>query len=285
MCLGLWFSPDSSDAFANWAKDAALLLEFHNRLGVNYFKLDGIKVRTKEGERNLHRFMQRVIEESAGAVVFDLDVTAEVRPGYFACLDTGPCFVENRYTDWRRYWPWATLRTLWTLSKAVDPVRLRMEFLNSARNQDKYANDPLAPGEHSPAYLFATTMAASPLGWFEVSGLSEAYVEEAAPLVAAWKQHREAWQGGTLWPIGDAPDGSAWTGFLSLGSKRASGYVLVFRELHPAAQWTFALPPQVDGDWRAEILAGQGTIEAADAQARVTLTEPRRFLWARIERA
>lgn len=285
MRLGLWFGPDSANDFANWEKDAAVLLDFHRRLGVDYFKLDGIKVRSKQGERNLDRFIRRVLDESEGAVVFDLDVTAEVRPGYWGCIDIGPCFVENRYTDWRRYWPWATLRTLWTLAHSVDPARLRIEFLNNARNQDKYAGDPLAPAEYSPAYLFATTLPASPLGWFEVSGLSPQYVEAVAELASIWRQHRPAWHAGTTWPIGDAPDGASWTGFLSLAPDERSGYLLAFRELHPSDTCRFALPPQSYGDWQVEILAGEGEVDVAGGAAQAVLRAPRSFVWARIERA
>ena len=74
-----------------------------------------------------------MLRESKGKVVFDLDVTAEIRPGYFGVPDAGPIFVENRYTDFHRYWPHQTLRNLWKLAQYVDPLRLRMEFLNNTR--------------------------------------------------------------------------------------------------------------------------------------------------------
>ena len=54
-----------------------------------------------------------MLQESGGRVVFDLDVTAEIRPGYFGVPDVGPIFIENRYTDFHRYWPHqGTLRNL-----------------------------------------------------------------------------------------------------------------------------------------------------------------------------
>jgi Ni,Fe-hydrogenase I cytochrome b subunit len=74
------------------------------------------------------------------------------------------------------------LRNLWKLAHYIDPLRLRMEFLNNTRNTDQYANDPLAPATYSPAYLFAITMIASPLGWFEVSNLPARYFEEASSI-------------------------------------------------------------------------------------------------------
>jgi alpha-galactosidase len=53
-----------------------------------------------------------VLHESQGRITLDLDVTAEVRPGYFSRMDTGRIFVENRCTDWRSYWPHHTLRNV-----------------------------------------------------------------------------------------------------------------------------------------------------------------------------
>jgi alpha-galactosidase len=83
---------------------------------------------------NQRAMFDRMLEGSDGNMVFDLDVTAEIRPGYFGLPDIGPLFVENRYTDFHRYWPHKTLRNLWELSLVVDPVRLRMELLNNTRN-------------------------------------------------------------------------------------------------------------------------------------------------------
>ena len=65
-----------------------------------------------------------MLKGSDGRVVFDLDVTAERRPGYFGLPEIGPVFVENRYTDWGKYWPHQTLRQFWALADVVDPARL-----------------------------------------------------------------------------------------------------------------------------------------------------------------
>jgi 3-deoxy-D-manno-octulosonic-acid transferase len=42
---------------------------------------------------SVRRFFDRVLQESKGRVVFDLDVTAEIRPGYFGAPDAGVIFV------------------------------------------------------------------------------------------------------------------------------------------------------------------------------------------------
>jgi alpha-galactosidase len=285
MRFGLWFAPDSADDFARWREDADRLLALHREHGVDFFKIDGVKLRTRRGERNLRAFFDRVLQESGGRVVFDNDVTAETRPGYWGLMDAGPLFVENRYTDWRRYWPHATLRNLWRLAHYIDPVRLRMEWLNLARNVEKYADDPLAPAAYRPDYLFATVMFSSPLGWFEVSQLPEAYFAEAAPLIAAWKQHREAIFAGTILPIGDAPDGTSWTGFASVAPDRRSAYVLLFRETNEEKTCTFRLPllaPDA-APVHVERLIGEGEAELlADRRLLVAIPHARRFMFARV---
>jgi alpha-galactosidase len=260
MEFGLWFAPDSANDFENWLKDADCILGYFHSLGVRYFKIDGVIAVTRKGERNLRRFFDRVLDESDGKVVFDLDVTANIRPGYFGMINVGPIFVENRYTDWFNYWPHRTLRNFWQLARWIDPVRLRMEFLNNARNAALYGEDPLAPSAYSPACLFATVLFSSPLGWFETTGLDERFVSEVAELIDIRRAHRDALFSGSILPVGSVPDGVAWTGFLSLGIDDASVYALVFRELASDAEWIFSLDGISDRKVESvEVLAGKGT--------------------------
>lgn len=282
MQFGLWFGPDSVDDFKNWEKDAETILDFHHRLGVNYIKIDGVKARTKTSEQNLLRFFNRVLEGSDGKVVFDLDVTAEIRPGYFGMMHVGPLFVENRYTDFRRYWPHQTLRNVWKLSRWVDPMRLRMEFLNSARNTDKYEGDPLAPQCYASDYLFATVMMTNPLGWFEVSNLSDDYVAKVAALAGVWKTHRAEMARGRVHPIGDAPDGTAWTGFASVNEKRDAGYLLIFRELSDRTSWRLELPMFSTDSFNVDVLAGEGSASLSDGVLAVDIPNAQRYLFARV---
>jgi alpha-galactosidase len=278
MSFGLWFGPDSADDFANWRKDADQILDFHRTLGIRYIKIDGVKAPTAASEQNLRRFFDRVQEESKGAVSFDLDVTAEIRPGYFGMINVGPLFVENRYTDWHRYWPHMTLRNLWKLAQYVDPLRLRMEFLNNTRNAQQYAGDPLAPSEYSPSYLFATVMMANPLGWFEVSNLPQRYFDELPPLIARWKQERPRMWSGNIIPIGSAPDGVAWTGFVS-----TAGYALLFREASASGEFDFDLPMFSGKEYTATVLGGEGAISLSGGRLHARIPSARQFLWARLD--
>jgi alpha-galactosidase len=281
MNIGLWFAPDSWNDFSNWRKDADRILEIFTTLGVEHFKVDGVNAKTEFGLCNLQSFFKTVLDGSQGKVVFDLDITAGLRPGYFGSMVQGPLFVENRYTDWHNYWPHQTLRNLWKLSRWVDPRRLRMEFLNNTRNVEQYADDPLAPSRYTPATLFATVMFSNPLGWFETSNLPSAYRESVAELVRIWKTHREALFGGTILPIGKEPDGYSCTGFLSLSESHEYGYVLIFRELCPNDQISVKLPGIGLGECTWEVLASEGTIESRGDMLCVNIPKPLGFLFAR----
>jgi alpha-galactosidase len=285
MKLGLWFAPDSEDSNAHWERDADLILGMYQKLGIRYVKIDAVEIADRKAEENLRRFYDKVLGQTKGEVAFDIDATAGLRPGFFGTPHAGPIYVENRYTDWQNYWPHLTLRNLWELSRYVDPLRLRMEFLNNSRNTAKYGDDPLAPSTYPPDYLFASVMAANPLGFFEVSHLPKEFVVSVSKLVAVWKQERERWYSGKMIPIGDVPDGRSWTGFASVGAGAREGYILVFREWNEQAQTSIPLPMFAPGAHRLTPLAGTGTAALKDGKLTVTIPEARRYLWLKVSPA
>lgn len=283
MKFGLWFGPDAENDMENWEHDAEVLLGAFEKEGVEYVKIDAVEMKSPAAEENLHKFYGKVLKETDGRVVFDADATAGLRPGYYGTNNVGPIFLENRYTDWRTYWPHHTLRNLWTLGPYVDPVRLRMEFLNNAHNADKYEKgDPLAPAQYPPDTLFATVMFASPLGWFEVSSLPENYFETIPPLVAAWKKEREAIFSGHIIPIGAAPDGNAWTGFSSVSKDGKSARVVVFRELNLDSTWSTELPLLAPKDATVTVLGGKGSASFENGILTTTVPETLQYLFLRI---
>lgn len=279
--LGLWYAPDSADDFANWQRDADQVLALHRALDVRQVKIDGVKAHSKRAEGNLHRFLDAVLAGSGGAVAFDLDVTAETRPGYFGAVQAGPLFVENRYSDWHRWWPHATLRNLWQLAWHVPPQRLRIEFLNPRRHRQLYQGDPLAPDQWPLDYPFATTLVANPLAWCEVSQLDVDMGAALAVLARTWKRHRAELHAGTILPVGECPDGTRWTGFCSAGSGHA--HVLCFREFNTVGSWSYELPIPA-GEWTVQPIAGAGSAQWSDGRLHVDMREPRRWAWFRLER-
>ncbi|MFH1377590.1 MAG: alpha-galactosidase [Planctomycetota bacterium] len=229
--LCLWFNPSSDDEYANWRKDADSLISLNREYGIRTFKIDGVWLKSARATENFRRFLDAVRDATANDVVFNLDVTAGRRWGYHHVgIEYGNIFLENRYTDWGNYYPHRTLRNLWQLSKFIPPQSLQIEFLNIWRNESKYpADDPLAPSRIPFDYCFAIAMPAQPLAWFEASNLPP-HAFEIAPLIHAYRNIMHDVHSGMIFPIGDEPDGTSWTGFQSL--KDNGGYLFIYRELN-----------------------------------------------------
>ncbi|MCQ2431799.1 MAG: hypothetical protein MJ175_04260, partial [Clostridia bacterium] len=215
VALGLWFSPDASLDYANWKKDAEVLSGFYRTYGIRHFKMDGIDIVSKEGERNLLRLCYKVMMESEGRASFQMDLTAERRLGYFYEKGLGSLFVENRYTDWGNYYPHNTLRNLWQLSHYIPAQRLQFEVLNLHRNEQNYKDDVLAPSGYPIDYVFASVMAANPLIWMEMQHLPEEDVRLLKGLVEVYRQHRDDFV--EVMPMGECPSGFSLTGFYIRG--------------------------------------------------------------------
>ena len=273
MKFGLWFGPDSSNDAANWNKDADFLLSLHRDLGVDYFKFDSMHTPTPLALSRQAMLMDRLMDESDGRITIDLDVTAGRRPGYFAFPRIGPVFVENRYireNDVRLWWPHRTLRNLWGLAHVVDPVRLRMEVLNPERKSGLYPNgDPLTPICWPRDAIFAISMYSSPLGWFEIQNLSQETVAAWKPLIAQWKRERDAIHDGYIYPVGSAPDGLAWTGFVSAAKDGSAGTALLFRELDASEEFSLPLPDYLNVEGLEPIvIGGRGEVKLHDVGVR-----------------
>ena len=238
--LCLWFSPSVQDDFADWEKDVAALNRLFDDYGIRTFKIDGLKITSKLGEERVRSIYDSVLGHTRGRAVFNLDVTAGRRGGYFSYNEYGNIFLENRYTDWRNYYPYWTLRNLWMVSKYVPPERLQIEFLNNARNSEKYEGDIFAPSNYDLGYLFAITMAAQPLAWMELTSLSDGQLEILEPLVRRYLKFSADFHKGIILPIGDEPSGGSWTGFQSALSP-SSGYVVVYREMNGSPDAKIAL--------------------------------------------
>ncbi|MVM36688.1 alpha-galactosidase [Spirosoma sp. HMF3257] len=233
--LGLWFSPSIDSSFKHWDKDSQTLIGLYKQYGIRTFKIDLVQINDKTAEVNFRKFLDTVLAATNYEVIFNMDVTAGRRNGYHFMNEYGNLFLENRYTDWTNYYPYWTLRNLWNLSKYVPPQNLQIEFLNKWRNADKYpVGDRFAPANYSFDYLFAITMMAQPLAWFEATGLpAEAF--QTAKLIQTYRTNQTQIHAGNIFPIGDEPSGKGWTGFQSVVTDK-EGFLLIFREDSPEAQ-------------------------------------------------
>lgn len=278
--LCLWFNPSADDSYAHWRDDAAALIRLHREHGIRTFKIDGVEIPDKRAERNLRRMLETVLEATGNRAVFNLDVTAGRRFGYFDFTEYGNKFLENRYTDWSNYYPHWTLRNLWMLSRYVPPRTLQVEFLNKWRRPGKYpADDPLAPHRVPFDYCFAVAMAAQPLAWFEAGGLPEEAFAIAG-LVRTYRAHQNAFHAGTVLPIGESPNGVGWTGFQSCALP--AGYFLVFREWNERPEAALAGWVRPGTGLTCTHLAGHGADfeTVADAEGRIRFNLPAPFTFA-----
>ncbi len=238
--VGLWFNPSKDNSYVNWQKDAAVLIGMYQTYGIRTFKIDGVDMLDKQADRNMRAMLDAVVQATNGDVVFNLDITAGHRWGYHHGNEYGNLFLENRYTDAYNYYPHWTLRNLWMLARYLPAQSLQIEFLNKWRNPDKYpAGDPLAPSRVPFDYCFAITMMAQPLGWFEAAYLPEEAFS-VAPLITEYRRQQERIHSGQIFPIGEEPSGTGWTGFQSIIDNQ-HGYLLVFRELNDQAQASLAV--------------------------------------------
>jgi len=230
--MGLWFSPDSTNDYANWRKDADTVLGHWRDNRITHFKVDGVNIASKKGERNYLRFVEAVYRESGNKVNLNQDITAQVRLGSLYFRQYGNLFVENRYTDSTAYYPHRTLKNLWNMCRYLPGPKMQYELLNPRRNDHFYpADDPFRPNMYSEDYLFASVMFASPLVWMEMCHLSEKDTEDLRKIVQVWRAHRSDIAKCDICPIGAEPDGMSMTGLMADGG--SFGYLLAFREDTP----------------------------------------------------
>ncbi len=278
--LGLWFNPSVQNDFRDWEKDAEAVLTLYREYGIKVFKIDGLTINNKQGEINLRKFFDTVVEASNGDILFNLDATASRRGGYHLFNEYGNIFLENRYTDWQNYFPYRTLRNLWQLSRYVPAEHIQIEFLNKWRNAEKYGDDIFAPIHYDFSYLFATTMAAQPLAWMEAHNLPEEAFEISA-LIKDYRRVSADFHKGIILPVGDEPSGRSWTGFQSISSD-TEGYLLVYRELNPSEKTTLKTYLPEGASVRMERILGSGkeriiSRTGVDGAIRISLPEMNSF--------
>lgn len=267
--IGLWFSPDCTHSYANWRRDAETILDLYRRYDVCYFKLDGIHLKDKKGDRNLRRMVEMVRYESEGAVDFNFDITAQVRWGYFYQKQYGKLFLENRYTDWGNYFPHDTLRNLWEISRYVPAQRLQIEVLNPRRNKERYENDPFAPDLYSIDYLFGIAMVANPLLWMEMSHLEQSDKECLRKVMSCYQKYRSKLQKAVVSPIGEKPSGMSVTGFSA--ELKKEGFLLLFRENTEKNQFFYNQRSKIN------ILYGDVKTEDTEKGILITISQKRGF--------
>ncbi|MFS4417249.1 hypothetical protein [Maribacter sp. 2307ULW6-5] len=163
----------------------------------------------------------------------------------------------------------SALRNLWMLSAYVPADRLQIEFLNNARNAQKYPeNDDLAPANVPLEYTSALTLPAQPLAWMELSGLS--HYGTLKTQLAAYQKVKSDFHRNTVLPVGGEPSGSSWTGFAVYG-KDAPKYLMVFREKALENEMQLSLPLWPPGASLTPVFGGDISVETKTEGGRTAL--------------
>ena len=250
--LSLWFAPDVNRHYQTWREQRDLLLQFHHEYGIELFKIDAVKLRTKAAEENLTALLTGVMAGSNNKIRFNMDVTNGRRMGYFASLRFGDIFVENRYVragipqNVKTYVPWRVLRNLWHLAHYLPATRLQFEFPNRYKSFFKTEKDVLTAFEMRECrddYLAAIPMMAAPLCWAEPSNLPARARKVIERTLALHRRLFKELPDADILPIGAEPNGKSWTGFQAISSAEPqTSFLLIFREDTPESTGELHLP-------------------------------------------
>ena len=229
--LGLWFSLDKPNNYANWEKDADLILNLYKEFNVEYIKIDGLVISNPICENNIYNFVKKVKLESNEKLKLNMDITASRRFGYYIHPEVSTLFVENRYLNSTTYYPHTTLRGLWNLSKLFPTNRFQFEVVNNGLYDEKYNGDVLRPSVYPIDYLFASVMISNPLMWCELSSLTVKSVEKLKSIISVYKGIRDDFTNAFITPMGDKPNGLKETGFLVEAQNGTTYAICLFEPL------------------------------------------------------
>ncbi len=239
--LALWVAPTFTREYRDWREFSDMLYGFYEQFNIKIFKIDSVRLRSREAYENFHNMIHSLRERSGGDIVFNFDTTNGQRTGYFTFLEYGNVFLENRYVN--RQWglgyhPESTLHNIWQLSRYSRLQKFQVEVPDPGRiNRDFYVNSEIhrsAPDVYPPEYWAAVAMFANPLLWLGASELSPETMFVYRRIIDLHLAHRDEIFKGIICPIGDQPDGKSITGFQSRNGD--SGYVIVYRELDAPAE-------------------------------------------------
>ena len=272
----LWFAPSENVEYRDWRSSAERLWKLHRKFGINCFKIDGVRLRTLEAERNLRSLFEYLRKKSKGKIFFNLDVTTGQRFGYFQFLEFGNIFLEHRYLFTREnnsYHPEKTLRALWLLAKYTRPQSLQIEvpypkdYLVHASSDDPPAEPDSC--KYPLGYWIAITLFANPLLWFAPSLVPRNIRKVYRKMMELHLKIRERVFSGEIYPIGEEPSGKSISGLIS-----TSGYAIFFRAID-AKRKTAYFAELEKRQWK--LIAGDGCLSNGK------LTMPREASFALFE--
>ncbi|MCL2831635.1 MAG: hypothetical protein FWD78_00560 [Treponema sp.] len=212
--LGLWFP---------WLASADEIID-NMRLGnFEYFKIDWANLNTRERLDGMIEKAEKVYAAGSGNVRINWDVTENApRMGYYFGREFGNIYLSNRKPHFpvnAVYVPYLVLRDCWQLSKYANINKFQIIL----QNIDMIDRDLSDACLHNFSYCAMIAFIGSPILFQQVHLLSAQAKHELKNIIAVYKKHRQAMYNCYVYPVGDKPDNSSWTGFQFVNDGQGRG--------------------------------------------------------------
>ncbi|MDT8388988.1 MAG: hypothetical protein RRC34_00580 [Lentisphaeria bacterium] len=219
--LGLWMAavPPSEEDILRNVKEG----------NFRSFKLDFAVLKNRKEIDALMGKVRSVIKQCNHELRVNWDLT-EVCPryGYYFAREFGCVYLENRKAAWPRsvtYRPGVVLKDLWEVAHYCNLLKFQGSIQNIDMTDPTYSD----AAAYNHAYCVAITLMSSPLFFCETHFYTRAARDEIRPILKAYKSAREELFTGIIFPIGDHPDGTSWSGF-DCQLPGGDGFLTLFRE-------------------------------------------------------
>jgi hypothetical protein len=153
------------------------------------------------------------------------------RYGYYWAKEYGCVYLENRKPKVPEnvvYIPSLVLRDIWQLSKYTNVNR----FQTTIQNIEMVNRELSDAYSYNHPYSVAIGLVGTPLFFQETHLYSKQAKDQIRPLLAVYKDHREALYEMFVCPLGDEPNNESWTGFQCVKPSAKDGYLIIFSELN-----------------------------------------------------
>lgn len=222
MKLGLWAPPDFITA--------EQLLKNIQDGGFRRIKLDFLNLTKRKLLDETLSFAKSIVDGADEPVGINWDITeACPRMGFYFGREYGNIFLQNcenspqgaTFKRFIAYDPEVTLNQTWLLSKYFNLNQVQITI-------QRIAESPHGKG-YSQDYACGIALMGNPLFFLETRRFTEDERKLVKDVISVYKQHREQILSGYVYPVGNQPDGTTWTGFQCICSDH-EGYLTVFRE-------------------------------------------------------
>ena len=206
-----------------------------DRGGFTGLKLDFLNLSTKDKIEDIIEKAERITEHTHGSVTISWDCTENApRLGYFFGREYGTIYPENRKPTHNvprirhvTYVPRLVFRDAWHLAHYIHLCQIEIPIQNIDRIDPGDSN----AAEYSHAYCTAIAFMGLPLFFQEVHFYDDNARSQIRSILSLYREHRDRIAQGIVFPVGDEPCDSAWSGFQSHSINTGTGYLTLFREL------------------------------------------------------